>query len=124
MGINLVIAVTDGDWFDMLRQQPNLDEVNFWAVGRKLPCTPAVRNVSVQAARAAQRDWRWRYLCLCGPPRREGIVKLRRIYPFCGRNPPAPKREINALEVAEQSLNRAKQLNLTIPRTLIGMVIR
>ncbi len=31
MGINLVIAVTDGDWFEMLRQQPNLDEVNFWA---------------------------------------------------------------------------------------------
>ena len=31
MGINLVIAVTDGDWFDMLRQQPNLAEVNFWA---------------------------------------------------------------------------------------------
>ncbi len=31
MGINLVIAVTDGDWFDMLRQQPNLSEVNFWA---------------------------------------------------------------------------------------------
>jgi len=31
MPINLVIAVTDGDWFDMLRQQPNLDEVNFWA---------------------------------------------------------------------------------------------
>src|SRR5712671_566245 len=31
MPINLVIAVTDGDWFDMLRQQPNLAEVNFWA---------------------------------------------------------------------------------------------
>ena len=31
MGINLVIAVTDGDWFEMLRRQPNLDEVNFWA---------------------------------------------------------------------------------------------
>jgi putative restriction endonuclease len=31
MPINLVIAVTDGDWFDMLREQPNLDEVNFWA---------------------------------------------------------------------------------------------
>jgi putative restriction endonuclease len=31
MGINLVIAVTDGDWFDTLRQQPNLAEVNFWA---------------------------------------------------------------------------------------------
>ena len=31
MGINLVIAVTDGEWFDMLRQQPNLAEVNFWA---------------------------------------------------------------------------------------------
>lgn len=30
-GINLVIAVTDGDWFDMLRQQRNLAEVNFWA---------------------------------------------------------------------------------------------
>ena len=45
-----------------------------------------------------------------------GIVKLRRIYSFCGRNLPAPKREINDLEVAEQSLNRVKQLNLTIPR--------
>jgi len=31
MGINLVIAVTDGDWFEMLCQQPNLGEVNFWA---------------------------------------------------------------------------------------------
>lgn len=31
MAINLVIAVTDGDWFDMLRQQPSLAEVNFWA---------------------------------------------------------------------------------------------
>lgn len=31
MPINLVVAVTDGDWFDMLRQQPNLAEVNFWA---------------------------------------------------------------------------------------------
>ena len=30
-GINLVIAVTDGDWFEMLRLQPNLGEVNFWA---------------------------------------------------------------------------------------------
>ena len=29
--INLVIAVTDGDWFEMLRQQPNLSEVNFWS---------------------------------------------------------------------------------------------
>src|SRR5271156_6070937 len=31
MGINLVIAVTDGDWFETLRGQPNLSEVNFWA---------------------------------------------------------------------------------------------
>jgi len=31
MGINLVIAVTDDDWFDMLRRQPGLEEVNFWA---------------------------------------------------------------------------------------------
>lgn len=31
MGINLVVAVTDGDWFEMLRQQPNLSEANFWA---------------------------------------------------------------------------------------------
>ncbi len=31
MAINLVIAVTDGDWFDMLRQQADLAEVNFWA---------------------------------------------------------------------------------------------
>lgn len=31
MGINLVIAVTDDDWFEMLRRQPDLREVNFWA---------------------------------------------------------------------------------------------
>ncbi|XDA97032.1 HNH endonuclease [Sulfitobacter sp. LCG007] len=31
MAVNLVIAVTDGDWFEMLRQHPNLGEVNFWA---------------------------------------------------------------------------------------------
>lgn len=31
MGINLVIAVTDWDWFQMLRQKPDLAEVNFWA---------------------------------------------------------------------------------------------
>jgi putative restriction endonuclease len=31
MGINLVVAVTDSDWFEILRQQPKLTEVNFWA---------------------------------------------------------------------------------------------
>jgi putative restriction endonuclease len=31
MAINLIIAVTDGDWFEMLRTRPNLGEVNFWA---------------------------------------------------------------------------------------------
>lgn len=31
MGIKLVIAVTDGDWFEILRRQPELSEVNFWA---------------------------------------------------------------------------------------------
>jgi putative restriction endonuclease len=31
MGVHLVIAVTDGDWFEMLRRQPNLAEINFWA---------------------------------------------------------------------------------------------
>lgn len=31
MAINLVVAVTDGDWFETLRKQPDLDEVNFWS---------------------------------------------------------------------------------------------
>lgn len=31
MGINLVVAVTDDDWFSMLRTRPDLTEVNFWA---------------------------------------------------------------------------------------------
>ncbi len=31
MGVRLVVAVTDRDWFDHLRQQPNLAEVNFWS---------------------------------------------------------------------------------------------
>src|SRR5579863_9578172 len=31
MGVRLVIAVTDRDWFDHLRQLSNLSEVNFWS---------------------------------------------------------------------------------------------
>jgi putative restriction endonuclease len=31
MGVRLVVAVTDRDWFDHLRQLPNLSEVNFWS---------------------------------------------------------------------------------------------
>ncbi|MCE2946585.1 MAG: HNH endonuclease [bacterium] len=31
MGVSLVVAVTDGDWFEFLRQSPQLAEVNFWA---------------------------------------------------------------------------------------------
>ena len=31
MGINVVVAVTDGEWFDLLRQRSDLGEVNFWA---------------------------------------------------------------------------------------------
>jgi putative restriction endonuclease len=29
MGVKLVVAVTDGVWFDHLRAMPNLAEVNF-----------------------------------------------------------------------------------------------
>ena len=35
MAINLVVAVTDGDWFEMLRKHPGLAEVNFWSPGPK-----------------------------------------------------------------------------------------
>ena len=35
MSINLVVAVTDGDWFEMLRRQPDRREVNFWAPSDK-----------------------------------------------------------------------------------------
>ena len=31
MGVNLVVAVTDSDWFDTLRRRADLGEVNFWA---------------------------------------------------------------------------------------------
>jgi putative restriction endonuclease len=31
MGVSLVVAVTDGDWFEFLRRRPQLSEVNFWA---------------------------------------------------------------------------------------------
>jgi putative restriction endonuclease len=31
MGVRLVVAVTDRDWFDHLRSLPGLNEVNFWA---------------------------------------------------------------------------------------------
>ena len=35
VGINLVVAVTDGDWFETLRRQPDLREVNFWSPSPK-----------------------------------------------------------------------------------------
>lgn len=35
MAINLVVAVTDSDWFTQLRRQPLLKEVNFWAPSDK-----------------------------------------------------------------------------------------
>ena len=35
MGIKLVVAVTDGDWFNQLRRQPQLAEVNFWSPSPK-----------------------------------------------------------------------------------------
>ena len=31
MGVRLVVAVTDRDWFEHLRQLPGLAEVNFWS---------------------------------------------------------------------------------------------
>src|SRR3954463_12726983 len=31
MSINLVVAVTDSEWFELLRHQSDLTEVNFWA---------------------------------------------------------------------------------------------
>lgn len=31
MSVSLVVAVTDDDWFEMLRRQPDLSEANFWA---------------------------------------------------------------------------------------------
>jgi putative restriction endonuclease len=31
MAVRLVVAVTDGDWFDHLRVKPELAEVNFWS---------------------------------------------------------------------------------------------
>src|SRR6187200_2946310 len=31
MGVSLVVAVTDDDWFEMLRMRRDLAEVNFWA---------------------------------------------------------------------------------------------
>src|SRR3977135_1056390 len=38
MGINLVLAVTDHDWFEMLRHQRDLSEGNLWA-----PCVANFR---------------------------------------------------------------------------------
>jgi putative restriction endonuclease len=31
MGVKLVVAVTDGDWFEALRQRADLAEINFWS---------------------------------------------------------------------------------------------
>ena len=35
VGVKLVVAVTDSDWFALLRAQPLLKEVNFWAPSDK-----------------------------------------------------------------------------------------
>lgn len=35
MAVKIVVAVTDGDWFNQLRRMPNLTEVNFWSPSPK-----------------------------------------------------------------------------------------
>lgn len=35
MAVRIVVAVTDGDWFDQLRRMPDLAEVNFWSPSPK-----------------------------------------------------------------------------------------
>lgn len=35
MGIKIVVAVTDNGWFDALRRQPSLSEINFWSPNPK-----------------------------------------------------------------------------------------
>lgn len=35
MPVRIVVAVTDGDWFNQLRHQPALSEVNFWSPSPK-----------------------------------------------------------------------------------------
>ncbi|MER8848582.1 HNH endonuclease [Mesorhizobium australicum] len=35
MAVRIVVAVTDGDWFNQLRRQPDLVEVNFWSPSPK-----------------------------------------------------------------------------------------
>lgn len=35
MSVRIVVAVTDGDWFDQLRRLPDLAEVNFWSPSPK-----------------------------------------------------------------------------------------
>ena len=31
--MDLFVGVTDGDWYELLANQPGLDEVNFWQPG-------------------------------------------------------------------------------------------
>ena len=33
--MDLFVGVTDGDWYELLADQPALDEVNFWQPGRR-----------------------------------------------------------------------------------------
>lgn len=35
VGVKAFVAVTDNDWYDFLRAEPDLDEVNFWQPGGK-----------------------------------------------------------------------------------------
>ena len=45
MGINLVVAVTDDDWFEMLRRHPDLGEVNFLGQSIYIGMENAVREM-------------------------------------------------------------------------------
>ena len=46
MGVRLVVAVTDGDWFDHLRALPHLGEDSF-AAGRAQPFCKRGRELGV-----------------------------------------------------------------------------
>jgi len=59
-GHHLIVAVTDDDWFEMLRRQPGLSEVNFWAPSAATSVRSSLARCSVKlhAPRNVIVGWR------------------------------------------------------------------
>jgi hypothetical protein len=106
VALKLFVGMTDRDWYELLRQLPELDEVNFWACRRtRWPCissvSPSINGVAFLSAVLPLRAW----------------LESEQLWPVAAQKPTDPK---VAVERSLRELRRPR--SSSIYRDLAGNV--